>query len=244
MEVKEHRVSPHLSKVIKTIIEEKTASGEIAAYKQYLQDNSLVKYKNRIKFPTYEGLQYLLDSLGISYKEFLERANAVSGSSVAWATSTQQRMADNLDAMSPGQRSAVLETVTALLSDQVAEALKNNENNPAFGLRITNVLEASSNEDNNMFRLYTKLGISAKWRQNKRENVIYASVPHEYMPALSNETGVSLHWLLGWDAAVLAANPETERVMDYFCFLAPELQQLTLEQAITNNAKTGGIILG
>lgn len=104
-----------------------------------------------------EGLLYRLNAIGADCKEFFQRVNICENTVVDWATPTQKSMADYLDAMSSNQRDAVKEIVRALLSNQVAEALRENEDNPIFGLRITNVLEKSSNEKNNLRAIYSKL---------------------------------------------------------------------------------------
>ena len=241
MENSSRRVSPHIQAVLDRFIEEKTKNPELNdCYQAYCRSHSFSRRHNEPKIPTYESLDALLASIQVTYREYMEAINLFPDYPVDWATEDQKKVAEALDQMDDAQCRKFRDLFWGYVPILVQDALKESEGIAGYGLRITNVMEAFANEGSACVRLYEKLGIEKRWRANKRPSYANITCPHEYMPAISAETGMPIHWMLNYGKPVLAGKESTEEAMDVFCFMPAGVQKM-LADAITAVMLVGGV---
>lgn len=239
---KEHRVSVYTEEVLQKLIARQTQAPELARrYERYCHAHRRA-FVNKARFTTYESLDELLTAIGISYREFLTAVNRFPENRVAWHTEAQERMAYYLDAMPDSIKTQYRRLFRAMLPENTKQVLLENDMpDVPYGLRITNVLSVVCNEDNFCFRLFTELGLQARWKQKENLSNGYTCCPHEILPAISQRAGsISLHWLLGCRKPVLARTETAEEVMDIFCFLPPSVQE-TVESGMAVQLQAGGV---
>lgn len=226
-------------------------------YEAYSKNNSRMRQrpsKESLKSTTWDTLPEVLSSFGSNYKEFFEKVSitktekrtsrfteknkskilpgyfdipAGSKFPVRWATDTLAELCRIIDRMTDEQKNTLYGICIRLLPKLTAEALKEYDDTDAYERRIVNVLARTHNDSSCCLALYDDLGIVQRWQYNRRNGIIVASTPHEYMSAISLATGISIHWMLkAGDVPVLAETGSTERVMDIICFLPAQLQEV------------------
>lgn len=239
-----HRVTTYVQSRIMELIEEKTKDPQIReTYTEFLRQNSRLRNKSHLKIITYENLRELLDALQVSNQEFLNWVNMTGDEEIAWAYPAQAEMSYMLDRMNDEQRGTVLSIIRGIMPKLYMTGINENRDLPIGGSRTTNMLEIIYNESSMSLELFSELGIELRWRFNKNEKVMQASVPHEHMPEIAKRTGISIHWMLNNGQPVLAGCEETEKVMDEFCFLPKHIQD-TLSSSLTTAYRAGGVMLG
>lgn len=241
---KEHRISQHAESIIRQFIEEKKASGaDMDSYLAYLYANKRIKHPKELKVPTYENIGSLLVAIGLSWREFFEMINKFPEHPVCWQDDTKKTMCDMIDEMSSEQKEKIRQIFWDALSNQVQDTLKKYQDDPVFGTRIIRVLKETANDEGRCLQLFEDMGIGYRWTGYVRDALSFASCPHEYLPEIAYNTGLSLHWLNNAGEPMFGRYEDTEKAMDLFCFLPLRTQQ-TFCESLRNAVKTGGICLG
>lgn len=188
----------------------------------------------------YENLPELLDITGLNYLDLLKYVSKNPDGVVIkprWASEVEAAMCSYCDMLSPDRREKVLALIRRILAP-VFENSDFESMTPTLRLFKANAIRSYCIAETK--RQTKELGVYDIYR---RRLVPYSfnAVELNMVSFMSISFDVSPHWLLGLDESqtVLAANGETETIMDLFCFL-PEGRKQMILQAVQTAIEKGG----
>lgn len=207
--------------------------------KQWSTDRPTEKWMKRL---CYESLPELLTISGLSYLDFLKHLSKDPDGNpfdIKWSSETEAKMCSYCDLLSPDHKEKVLAMIRRILPPAF-------ENSDFESMTPMNRLAQAS-----FLRSYC---IGETKKQSKELGVIdiymQRFLPYSYslmelslISYMAFHFDVSPHWLLGLDESqtVLAANGNTEKIMDLFCFLPDERKQMIC-QAVQTAIERGGAV--
>ena len=210
-----------------------------------LEITPLVRDKPRAKGPRrlfYEDIPTIMNLTGITYLDILKILSVdPDGNRIEpkWALDSEAKMCAYCDLMQPQQRAEVLSLIKRVLAP-VFDNPTLNEESSIMRLYKANTLRTYCVKE--MGRQVVDLGVKDIYH---RRYLPYSfnALELNLISFMSISFDVSPHWLLGLNEShtVLAANGDTETIMDLFCFLPNERKDIILRAAETAISEGGAI---
>lgn len=238
----ERRVTAYLNEKLTMLIEERTEDPAVQAEFEEYQKSFLRVQLKKPKHIVYGQIPQILSILNVDYGTYLRFVNATD-TELGWKTEEAAAMADYLDLLPEEKKIIIRDAVYELLPLQLKTALVEAQNAQTQGDRISALLMNLMDGKKTLKSIFTEIGIQARWSSRNRTQYMNNMLPHEFIPAVCAKTGVSPHWLLGWDGPVLAKSESTEAVMDMFVLL-PEIYQRVMVNGLKSAEAAGGVYLG
>lgn len=194
-------------------------------YKETYANQHLYVRKNRnsginTKRINYEVLPLFLEASGISYAEMFA---LISDVKCDWKNEYERGMNKFLDKASNAQLRFMKDLFYSLLPDELINYIEQDVTRTEKVMRVVYYLY-----DKGAVQMMRNIGLEYSWTHGYAQRNFENTFPLEKLPAISQVTGVPIHWLCNFDenAVILSSSSKVESVMDWFCFLPEDYQRV------------------